>query len=353
MENLALELVSLGEESPSGENLEYESVFTELEIAAQPGQERQMGSEIVAAEEPDYADVIQKARAVLERSHDVRAAIHLAHAQLRRNGFVGFAEATSYIRGCVTEFWDTFHPQLDEDDGDPTMRVNAVRGLAAPETVIHALRLANMTDSNNFGRMCLRHKMILDGEIDPHDDEHLPDSAGFSAAFRDTDEAVMQGIIDAVRQASEDIAAIEAKFDEKIGSLGPDLGEAGKTLARILSILSAETGMDVEAAPEAEEQPEVAALAGRPSGSGGPPGAIMNDRDVLAAIDRIIEYYARYEPSNPVPILLKRARRLVGADFITIVNDLAPLGLDHVRLVGGLETDEKADPKAEKGGKKG
>ncbi len=37
-------------------------------------------------------------------------------------------------------------------------------------------------------------------------------------------------------------------------------------------------------------------------------------------------YYARQEPSRPVPILLTRAKRLVGADFMTIMKDMAPQG---------------------------
>jgi len=58
---------------------------------------------------------------------------------------------------------------------------------------------------------------------------------------------------------------------------------------------------------------------------------------VRKALDRIIEYYAKHEPSSPLPILLHRARRLVGADFMTIIQDIAPGGLDNVRLIGGIE----------------
>ena len=43
-------LTSRGEDAPSGENLEYEPVFAELELAAQPGEEKQVGDEIVQGE---------------------------------------------------------------------------------------------------------------------------------------------------------------------------------------------------------------------------------------------------------------------------------------------------------------
>jgi type VI secretion system protein ImpA len=61
---------------------------------------------------------------------------------------------------------------------------------------------------------------------------------------------------------------------------------------------------------------------------------------VLRALDAIMGYYRAAEPSSPVPVLLQRARRLVGADFMAIMRDMAPNGLDNVRLIGGLGDDE-------------
>ena len=67
----------------------------------------------------------------------------------------------------------------------------------------------------------------------------------------------------------------------------------------------------------------------------------MNSRnDVRNALDRIIGYYERMEPSSPLPILLLRAKKLVDADFVTIVKDMAPGGIDNVNLIGGLEDEE-------------
>ncbi|MDZ4135741.1 MAG: type VI secretion system ImpA family N-terminal domain-containing protein, partial [Paracoccaceae bacterium] len=123
-------LISHGDTEPSGENLEYDPAFISLELAAQPGEERQVGDSIIQAEEPDHAEVIIQATDVLSRSHDLRAAAFIAYALLRTKGFVGFAQATGYIRGILETYWDTCHPQLDaDDDDDPTMRVNAVAAL--------------------------------------------------------------------------------------------------------------------------------------------------------------------------------------------------------------------------------
>jgi type VI secretion system protein ImpA len=69
-------------------------------------------------------------------------------------------------------------------------------------------------------------------------------------------------------------------------------------------------------------------------------GAVETANDARAALDRVIEYFKRFEPSSPVPIIVERAKRLVGADFMAIMKDMAPQGLENVRMIGGLEDDD-------------
>jgi type VI secretion system protein ImpA len=69
-------------------------------------------------------------------------------------------------------------------------------------------------------------------------------------------------------------------------------------------------------------------------------GGINSPTDVQNALDRIIGYYERCEPSSPLPLLLLRAKKLVNADFLTIVRNMAPSGIENVNLIGGLEDDD-------------
>ena len=73
---------------------------------------------------------------------------------------------------------------------------------------------------------------------------------------------------------------------------------------------------------------------------GGLPGSIATAQDARVAIDRVIDYFKRYEPSSPVPIILERAKRLVGADFMTIMKDMAPGGIESVMMIGGITEDD-------------
>lgn len=342
------------DEEPSGEDLEYDLDFIELTIAATHGEEQQVGDEVLEADGPDFKEMKEKAQSVLEQSHDLRAAIYLAEAELALSGLPGFAEMTTYVARCLNEFWDTCHPQLDEDDdNDPTFRVNAVYTLADQARFIKPLRRAALTNSRTFGALSLREMEIAEGMIEPPDDmESIPDQAGVAAAFTDTSDEFLVEVSAAAKTALENINAITAKFDEETPGQGPDTvpsdtggyAELVSTLEKINARLAAQTGdatdtadsEDEDAAELGSDAPEAAAEGA--AGSGG--GVIRNTRDVQNAIDRIISFYERNEPSSPVPVLLMRAKKLVGADFLAIVRDMAPGGLEHVQMIGGLEEDD-------------
>lgn len=348
--DLAVLLQSKGEESPSGDNLEYDPAFTEMELAAQPGEERQIGDEITAAADPDYGEVRKTALAILDRSHDLRAAVFLADALLHSEGLSGFADVTGYVRGCLEEFWETCHPELDEDDGDPTMRINAIQDLcgqpgemAGPSPVYRSLRRAALTESRSFGQLSLRDIEVAEGLAPPPADmDSVPDTNTVNAAFQDTADTVLAERLDAVKRAADNVRAISGVFDDKTPGQGPDLDPLIKLLHQIGRRLEAHVDSADPDAGNSEADPgDVAAAAdGAAAPAKSVPGGIRSRTDVVAALDRIVSYYQQQEPSSPVPLLLIRAKRLVNADFLTIMKDMAPQGIENVHLIGGVENDE-------------
>ena len=335
-------LRSLSDDEPSGANLEYDPEFTALELAAQPGEERQVGDSIILAHEPDFKAVAEMALGVLARSHDLRVAVLLAQARLRLQGLPGFASVTGYIRGCLERYWESCHPQLDaDDDNDATMRMNAVVRLTDLNTILRGVRLAPLTESRAFGRITLRDLAVAAGEMPASADmTAVPDSNTISAAFQDTDPARLQELLVAARAALADVKAIGDRFDEMVPGNDLDLDPLMKLLKQASTKLAAAAGVEAEAS-DAEADAGSAAPArsltgGMVRGGGGAPGSIASQADVVAALERIVGYYQNYEPSSPLPILLERAKRLVGADFLTIMKDMAPAGMDNVELIGGI-----------------
>ena len=70
---------------------------------------------------------------------------------------------------------------------------------------------------------------------------------------------------------------------------------------------------------------------------------IHGNEDVVSALDLICDYYASHEPSSPIPLLLRRAKRLVGKDFIAIMEDLAPDGMRQIHQIKGADPEPQKD----------
>ena len=195
--------------------------------------------------------------------------------------------------------------------------------------------------------MSLRDIAVAEGEqTPPADMENVPDAAQVTAAFQDTDEETLTATADAVAQALADVEAINAAFDEHTPGQGPDLDPLLDAIKLANSRLAAARGVSADSGDAAaEEGADGGAPASAPAAAaagGGGVGGINSPTDVENALDRIIAYYERCEPSSPLPILLLRAKNLVNKDFLTIVKDMAPGGVENVNLIGGI-TDEDDD----------
>ena len=342
--------------APSGENQEYEACFTSLEMAAQPGEERQVGDDIIPAEDPDFSEVLKLSEIVLKVSHDLRAAIYLGQASLGTGDFSGFSLALLYVKRILEDYWPTCHPQLDaDDDNDPTMRVNAVMTLNDPSTFLKSLRNFPITKSKVFGNLNLKQIMLATGETQSDAESEL-DSNAVEAAFQDTDDAFLSQLLESVGEAKENIKGIEVKFDAEIPGQGPQFIEILKVLNQISDKLQGSTveassagdldgdqqeTEDEDGAESKVENGQVSGNASNVKTSVKISGSISSTKDVEKTIEKIIEYYKKNEPSSPVPVLLRRAKALVGADFMTIIKDMAPNGVENVEVVGGAQVHDE------------
>jgi type VI secretion system protein ImpA len=87
--------------------------------------------------------------------------------------------------------------------------------------------------------------------------------------------------------------------------------------------------------PDAES---VSAPVGR-AGEGPMNVEIRTREEALLMIDKVIAYFERNEPTNPAPLLIKRARRLVSMSFVDIIKDMAPESLKQIETIAGAGRD--------------
>ena len=331
-------LEPVSEDSPCGEDLEYDEAFGQLERAAQGTPGHQMGEEEIPAKPPEWPEVAEAAEALFARTKDLRVAVHLANAQLNLHGLSGFASGLELIRRMLDEFWDGVHPELDaEDDDDPTLRMNSLMPLTGRDETIDSVSRAVLVSSKTLGRFSMRDIRIANGEITvPDDDEaELPDPSHIDAAFLDCELEELTGNSDAIEQCIDTLTAIETLTRDKVGTeFAPDLSGLSTELNAVHGALRGQLerrgvvveAVDGEPAAEAEKMSV--------------PGEINSRDDAIRVLDRVSEYFRKNEPSSPVPLLLQRAKRLISKDFLEILRDMAPQGLSEAETIGGLDRED-------------
>ena len=329
-------IAPISDESPSGDNLEYEPEFGELEREARGKDEHQMGDEVVESEPADWRSVIEQSQELLGRSKDLRLAVLLTRGGLNVHGPQGFADGVAVVRGLLESQWDTVHPQLDEEDNDdPTFRVNRVMQLSDHDGMLTDLLRMPIVSSKAVGRFGLRDIRVAAGDLQPLDDSgQVPDSALINAAFMDCDLDELQADAAAIDAVIEDLGKCEAIFAEKIGAANsPDIdglvGEV-KEIKKSYAEALISRGIGVEM-PEGDAEAGGAAAAARISGE------VNSREDVTLLIGKICTFYERNEPSSPIPVLLQRVKRLIPMDYMEIMTELTPDAVKQAKLLAGIK----------------
>ncbi|MGB3269012.1 MAG: type VI secretion system protein TssA [Rhodanobacter sp.] len=340
--NLEPLLAPVSDDSPAGPDLEYDPEFLALERAAAPKAERAVGDTVKAAEEPDWDKVAELSEAILLRSKDLRPAVHLTTAWMRSSGMPGWSAGLALVRGLLEQFWDSVHPQLDaEDDNDPTMRVNAVVPLSNLQSVLGYFRTTPFVQSPRMGRFTLRDLRIANGtlKLTTPSDGPEPSLTEMEACCMDCDEEQLVQTTAAVSESLEHAKAIDALFTDHVGTMGPDFKNLLSDIYELKKFLDPQLARRLPAEAAGEEAGEGGAEGATP-GAARASGPIAGPQDVMRRLDEICDYYTRCEPSSPVPLLLRRAQRLVGMDFMDLLRDLAPGGISELRVVSGTPEDE-------------
>lgn len=315
-------------DAPSGKDLAYDPDFVAMEQAAAGKPETQWA----AAVPPEWPSVHEQALALARRTRDLRVAVWIWRSGTRMFGLRGVADGLALLHGLLEHLWDSVHPELDASDGnDPTMRMNALVPLAAPLDGLADLRAAALAPVR--GSMSLRDLELGLGKADPGADETVPTEAGVLQGLQQllTDHP---DVAEWASSASAHAQAIDALLQERVGSAAPELGPMLKLLTLLQQAVVRARG---DALPEAGASvalaPGDAAQTSAPAASG-----IRNRADASRELDRVCEWIERNEPSNPAPLLIRRAQRLLDKSFLDIIRDLAPDGLSQVERIAGTES---------------
>jgi len=342
-------LAEISPDSPCGEDLSYDPAFMELERVAQGTPEQQVGETIIPAEEPNWREVRDQALALTDRTRSLNVIKYLVVSLTKLEGLDGLESGLAVLRGALERYWDTVWPQLDpDDDNDPLERLNIISFLSPPAGIygdplqfIRHLSEVPLCKSRQLGSFSLRDIQIARGELTAPEDDSTPEVANIEAAFRDTSTEDLDAAAAAAGAAAEHIEAIDALITQYVGAdQAINLDAAKKAMKDICScVANFSGGLVSDPAGGEVDQPEAV-----PTGGGAGPaiaGEIRSAEDVVRVLDLICTYYQQTEPSSPVPLLLRRARRLVRKSFMEIIQDLNPDAIQQIEMISGPLTDQQ------------
>ncbi len=188
--------------------------------------------------------------------------------------------------------------------------------------------------------------------------EDPPTSKKIEAIIRSSTFEDLNALCEAVDQSIDFVARIERSFSERLGyGSSPNLEQLSKDLKSIAKFqkpwldsirpeaTSSESSVEVsedrgliqvdsQDAPVA--MPQMQMLYGAKSFN------IRQREDAIEGLDKIISWFERFEPSSPLPMLLRRAKRLSNMSFMEILRDISPGGIEQALLIGGTESADSS-----------
>lgn len=321
------------EEAPCGPDLEYDNDFLALTQAAAGKPESQFG----AAESPNWRDVAEMSEALLDRSRDLRIAISWLRAKLHLVGYGAMVPGLKLLNGLMTQHWDHVHPLPDPDDDDPYARINALAVLCDNEGLIGDLRETFLIRDRAIGELKLRGVSIALGLTQAGE--------GDASMGRDQIASMLVDFIEKSPEFASHCAETSAQAKALMALVTDKLGQqAAPDLRPLVSLADGVVKLLPQVADDEGDEPtesDAGAGAGR---SRGLSGQINSREEAIRAIDMICAYIERAEPTNPAPLFMRRARQLIGQNFLQLLKALAPQALSEVASMVGVDPETVEGP---------
>jgi type VI secretion system protein ImpA len=294
---------------------------------------RLFGQMMPLTSETDWRAIKEKSLEALRVSKDLRILGHYASAALRVDGWAGFFAGVTVAAAWIKDHWADVYPRVDDD---AILRKNALNTLSDRMSVLDGLRRMPIAEHRQLGRISLRDVDIATGQLAPAETDTAPvNETQVAAVFAATATEDLQSRKTGFEVAIHDLQAIDAKMRDFGGpAASPDFEPLLALLTRVDKLLGEHlNARGATGAAAGDEGSAASTDGGAAIGAGG----IRSRQDALRAIDAIAAYFRQNEPSSPVPLLLERAKNLIGKDFLEILADVAPDGVASARNAGGLK----------------
>ena len=327
-----------------------------------------MGDSVIEAQEPDWEEVVGLCESLLKKSIDLNLLVYFCVASLEVRGIQGLSEGIRLLKDSVVRYWDHLYPQLDVNESEDQRyieRMNLLENLSKPFKsfgdpfkMIERIRNLPISDSREVGRFSLAHMIAAREDRPMADGSGPPTLALIRASFKSSDSELL---LEKAKASDEIIVAIDELEASLVSTVGAQNSVQLKNLRNEVEMLKNTlnefvSGADAKADSGSEKSLSEKSIGTESSGKNSTEassvalqrpedssefGEIRTRESIIRNIDRILAYYPKYEPGSPVPLLLRRAKRLVNLDFMQLIGDLSPATKSDLEKLLGDESEEK------------
>lgn len=337
-----------GEGNPCGPDLERHADFLALEKALAGKPAPQLAQAVAVA--PDFRAAQTLAESLLDRSRDLRVAVAWGRAALRTEGIAALPEGLRLLETLLATYPAALRPIADPDPevGSSPLyaRINALAKLPQLDGLMGDLRLTTLLSDRVLGPVRVRAVEIALGSLSPRAGEPTLGRDQLQQFFEASPQSpALRECLQLAQARVRSLAIVLAEQvgDAEVPNFAPLLAMIGSALALLPAapVPVAETSASEAASARVME---VARVIAAPPAMSGP---IRSRDDAVRAIDAICEYFERTEPTNPAPLMLQRAKRMISQSFLELLNDWAPLALPDVAKVMGVDPASVTGPPPE------
>ncbi|WP_439153450.1 ImpA family type VI secretion system protein [Xenorhabdus santafensis] len=337
--------------------MEYDIEFIELENAMFGKAEQQFGDITIPAEHPDWIEIETRALNLFSRTKDLRIILMLTQSWLEMRGVCGYADGIYLLKRALELYWEDVWPRMEfEGEYDPLFRLNILASIEdnSPLTiqVMNSILLRCNSKELTLQEVC----SLLDNTVT----EISGYTGGRIRLLDDLKKHANAPEIGALKRLHTlFIDILEIIRQEMSESHVPELTHLLKNLNNVIQFSpSSQPAINIPGKPAESESANPVLAKERMLHEGMPqeraqgesPSAIhstnstsidwqafeaINRDEARMLLEKAKNYFVMHEPSHPAPMMITRIQRLIDRDFIDIVYDLAPDGLNQLEIIFG------------------
>jgi type VI secretion system protein ImpA len=331
-------LTAVATGSPCGPDLyDDDAWFTKMNLLeAKVAGEKKTGYEdgkpIEVWTPPKWPEVKSSAYELCHESRTLRLGVILTECAFELEGITGFRDGLRMLTAWLEEWWEHIHPMPPEEAGPSRCPI-----LNALNQERFVFRLRKIPVARSHGQSYSIQDIVQNEGSGG--DANLALLAQQAVAGMDSIQRI--AMVEAVKEASEDVRKIAEIIREKCGSrYNMSMGELLEALTDFRKHLQMEEILndgDVSAREGAVPS------SGNGSTSSGGGFSLNSKAGVRSGLEAMIAFYGKSEPSSPVPMILQRALRCMDMSFLQLLDEMAPTKEEAIKLLRSPSDPSEGD----------